>query len=53
MDFPGSRRTRFLNEEERKWVLKRLEMDVGKESKERVCWREIWRTVGDWKIWCL
>lgn len=52
VDFPASHRTTFLDENQKEWVLRRLQDDVGDEDKSPVSWAIIWTTVKDWQIWC-
>lgn len=55
VDFPDSRRTKFLDDEQKAWALKQLADDRGDETEQKteVTWSVIWETCKDWKIWCL
>lgn len=50
VDFPDSPRTKFLDEKQKQFVLRRLQDDIGDENKERVDWTAIIQTAKDWKI---
>jgi len=53
VDFPDSRRNKFLSAEEKQLVLARLAADRGgiEEGREKVTMGVIVETLADWKVW--
>jgi sugar phosphate permease len=51
VDFPDSRRTKFLSEEEKAFVNKRLSWDRGANETHNVTWQSMKHDLKDWKVW--
>lgn len=52
VDFPTSKKNKFLSEEEKRFVVARLAQDRGAgDDKAKVTWSVILHTFLDWKIW--
>ena len=51
IDFPDSRRTKFLSEKEKVYVNDRLAWDRGKDETHKVTWLSMKHDLKDWKVW--
>lgn len=51
IDFPDSKRNKFLSIEEKTFLIARLAGDRGKEDCEKVTLKIIFKTAADWKVW--
>ncbi|OQU98288.1 hypothetical protein CLAIMM_04094 isoform 1 [Cladophialophora immunda] len=51
IDFPHSKRNKFLSAEEKEFVRARLADDRGTEEREKVTMKVILKTAADWKVW--
>jgi len=51
VDFPASKRNKFLSPEEKQFVLDRLAKDRGTEERQKVSSQRILDTLKDWKVW--
>ena len=51
VDFPQSRKTRFLSETEKAFVNERLSWDRGVNEAHKVTWQSIREDLKDWKVW--
>lgn len=53
VDFPDSKRNKFLNEREKRFILERLEQDQGGKTANdgKVNLPVIWKICKDWKVW--
>lgn len=53
VDFPESKRNKFLNADEIEIVKQRLMQERGTTEGGKVTWRVIRETVTDWQVWSL
>lgn len=51
IDFPDSRRTKFLSEKEKAFVNERLSWDRGTNETHKVTWQSMKNDLKDWKVW--
>ena len=51
IDFPDSRKTKFLSEKEKAFVNDRLSWDRGINETHKVTWQSIRKDLKDWKVW--
>ena len=51
VDFPESKRNKFLSSEEKAVVRARLEQERGSSEGENVTWKVIFETLADWQVW--
>ncbi|KIW88801.1 uncharacterized protein Z519_10285 [Cladophialophora bantiana CBS 173.52] len=51
VDFPASKRNKFLSPEEKQFALDRLAKDRGTEERQKVSSQRILDTLKDWKVW--
>jgi hypothetical protein len=51
VDFPDSKRNKFLSPEEKAVVRARLEQERGSSEGEKVTWKVIFETLADWQVW--
>jgi hypothetical protein len=53
IDFPGPRRNRFLSNSEKQYVSDRLIDESGATAEQKITWRVIRETCGDWRVWAM